>query len=267
MNASAHNDLTVLVNTSDGFSDCWTPFFDLMARYWPDCPYPIQLNTETLGYSHPHFAIVATMVAAASTRRRTWSECLADCLARIDTPYVLYLQEDFFLEAPVRADWIEIFMATMRAGRADVIRLMECDGSGPWTPTEDPALWMVDQNARYRIALQAALWRKSTLQKSLRAHESGWQLEGFGSTRARRRLDEKVLCAARDRFHGPGREIFPYVPTGVVNGKWERAVVEPLFARHGFNVDFSRRGFFDATATGRKGPLLKRVTDRCRSLW
>ena len=265
MMTSAAFDLTVLVNTSDGFSDCWPPFFDLMATYWPDCPYPIRLNTETLGYSHPQFDILATTVAAGSPRRLTWSECLAACLDRIDTPYVLYLQEDYFLEAPVRADWIETFLVAMREGRADVIRLMECDGSGPWTPTDDPALWEVHQDARYRIALQAALWRKNTLQRSLRAHETGWQLEGFGSGRARRRRDETVLCAARDRFHGPGREIFPYQPTGVVGGKWERTIVEPLFSKHRLAVDFSRRGFFDATSTGRRAPLLKRLSDRCRS--
>ena len=45
------NDVTVLVNTSDGFADCWQPFFKLFSTFWPDCPYPIVLNTETLDYS------------------------------------------------------------------------------------------------------------------------------------------------------------------------------------------------------------------------
>ena len=267
MNRTASADLTVLVNTSDGFADCWGPFFTLMATFWPGCPYPIVLNTETAEHAHPAFRIRAARVGAGSSRRLTWSECLARCLEAIETPYVLYLQEDFFLEAPVRQDWIETFLDTLRAGEADVIRLMECGGSGPWQPTRDPALWRVDRNARYRIALQAALWRKSTLLGSLRPHESAWQLEGFGSARARRRRGETVLCAARDRFHGPGREIFPYQATGVVAGKWERAIVEPLFAAHAINVDFSRRGFYDPAVRGRRGPVLKRLADRARSFF
>jgi hypothetical protein len=260
------NDLTVLVNTSDSFDDCWDPFFKLFKRFWPDCAYPIVLNTELKSYRREGIELRCARVAEGASRRLSWSECLARCLDGIATPYVLYLQEDFFLEAPVQAAFIETFLAEMRAGRADVIRLMECGGSGPWRPTDNPLLWQVEQRAVYRIALQAALWRKSTLRRHLRMHESPWQLEVFGSARARR-VKNRVLCVDRDRFHGPGKEIWPYTPTGVVKGQWERDVVEPLFARHGIDVDFSRRGFYDRNAEpGRKRPLIERMFDRVRSL-
>jgi hypothetical protein len=263
---SGKNDLTILVNTSDGFADCWPPFFSLFARYWPDCPYPIVLNTETRAPRFEGLEVKPACVAQGASRRLSWSECLARCLDAIDTPYVLYLQEDFFLEAPVRQACIELFMDELRAGRADVIRLMECGGAGPWLPTEHPLLWEVVRSARYRISLQAVLWRKSTLRKQLRAHESPWQLEVFGSARARRQRD-RVLCVNRDRFHGPGKEVFPYVPTGVVKGQWDRAIVEPLFARHGIDMDFSKRGFYEPGRQSPKAPLVKRVMDRVRSLY
>ena len=258
-------DLTILVNSSDGFEDCWSPFFTLFEKYWPDCACPVVLNTETKDASFPGLALQASRVALGESRRLTWSECLARCLDRIHTPYVLYLQEDFFLEAPVQTALIESFLNTLRSGRADVIRLMECGGSGPWHPTEDPLLWRVDQNAVYRIALQAALWRKSTLRSHLRMHESPWQLEVFGSARARR-LKDQVLCVNRDRFHGPGLEVFPYGPTGVVKGRWERHIVEPLFAQHGIDMDFSVRGFYQAGAATQRAPIVRRLVDRIRSL-
>jgi len=259
-------DLTVLVNTSDSFEDCWAPFFTLFARFWPDCRYPIVLNTETKDYSFGGLDIRCSRVAAGAPRRLTWSECLARCLDGIDTPHVLYLQEDFFLEAPVQSELVDTFADELRTGRADVVRLMECGGSGPWQPTDNPLLWQVEQRAIYRIALQAALWRKSSLRAHLRMHESPWQLEVFGSARARR-VKDKVLCVNRDRFHGPGKEVWPYRPTGVVKGQWERHVVEPLFAAHGIEVDFSRRGFFDRDAgPGKKRPLVERMFDRVRSL-
>ncbi len=262
---SPMNDLTVLVNTSDGFEDCWPPFFKLFARYWPDCPYPVVLNTELKNPDFLSASVRCAQVAASASRRLGWSECLARCLDDIATPYVLYLQEDYFLESPVRTDLIEIFLQEMRAGRADVIRLMECGGSGPWESAAHPLLWTVSQRARYRIALQAALWRKSTLRGHLRMHESPWQLEVFGSARARR-IKDKVLCVDRDRFHGEGKEVFPYRPTGVVKGQWERAIVEPLFARHGIDMDFSRRGFYTPGPAGVRAPLAKRLVDRVRSL-
>ena len=260
------NDLTVLVNTSDSFEDCWEPFFRLFAAYWPGCDLPIVLNTETKSYRHPGVSIHSARVAESAPRRLTWSECLARCLDDIATPYVLYLQEDFFLESEVQVPFIRTFLNEIRADRADVIRLMECGGAGPWRPSANPLLWEVDQRAFYRIALQAALWRKSTLRSHLRMHESPWQLEVFGSARARR-LADKVLCVNRDRFHGEGREIVPYRPTGVVKGQWERHIVEPLFARHGIAMDFSRRGFYEPGYRGPRAPLVKRISDRVRSLF
>ena len=259
------NDLTILVNSSDGFEDCWAPFFTLFAKYWPGCTSPIVLNTETKDAAFAGLTLRASRVALGEARRLTWSECLARCLDRIDTPYVLYLQEDFFLEAPVQTALIERFMNTLRHGRADVIRLMECGGSGPWHPTDDALLWRVDQHAAYRIALQAALWRKNTLRSHLRMHESPWQLEVFGSARARR-VKDQVLCVNRDRFHGHGTEVFPYEPTGVVKGRWERHIVEPLFAKQGIDIDFSLRGFYDPDAPGVKRALWPRLRDRVRSL-
>jgi hypothetical protein len=259
-------DLTVLVNTSDGFEDCWSPFFTLFARYWPECPYPIVLNTETKTPFFEGLQVRPARVARNADRRLTWSECLGRCLDAIDTPFVLYLQEDFFLEAPVRRHFVEIFLDAMRTGSADVIRLMECDGSGPWAPSTHPLLWEVDQRATYRIALQAALWRRTTLRAHLRPHESPWQMEVFGSARARRSRD-RVLCVDRERFHGPGKEIFPYTPTGVIKGQWAREIVEPLFDAHQIDIDFSRRGFYDPANVYPRAPVAKRIADRLRSLY
>lgn len=259
-------DLTIFVNTSDNFEDCWIPFFTLFQRYWPECPYPIVLNTETKDFRYDGLDIHCSKVAIGEARRLSWSECLASSLDSIETPFILYLQEDYFLEGQVREDLISTFLEELRTGRADVIRIMECGGSGPWHPTENPLLWEVDQQAKYRISLQAGLWRKSTLRNHIRLHESPWQLEGFGSARARRKK-ETILCVNRDQFSRPDSEIFPYQPTGVVSGQWERQIVEPLFAKHGIEIDFTLRGFYDRAAKiSNKRPIMDRLYDRLRSL-
>jgi hypothetical protein len=259
-------DLTIIVNTSDSFEDCWAPFFTLFRRYWPDCVHPLVLNTETKTWTEPGLDLRCSQVAQGESRRLTWSECLMRCLDGINTPYVLYLQEDYFLEAPVRSAEFAHMLQALREGRADVLRIMEAGGSGPWTPTADPLVWQVDAQAQYRIALQAALWRKDVLRSHLRAHESPWQLEVFGSGRARRRRGEKVMCVNRDLFHGPGKEIIPYTPTGVVKGRWEKFVPE-LFALHGITMDFSRRGFYDRSAPplAARRSVARRGWDRLRS--
>jgi hypothetical protein len=257
-------DLTVVVNTCDLFEDCWPAFFTLYAKYGAALEAPIVLNTEKKTYHHSGLTIRSAQVARGVDRRLTWSECLAACLDSIQSPFVLYLQEDFFIESAVDVKTLNALVTELREGRADVIRIMECGGSGPWHSTENPLLWRVDQRAQYRIALQAALWRKDTLRAQLRAHESPWQLEVYGSARARRNTKERVFCLNRDRFHGPGKEVIPYTPTGVVKGKWEK-FVPALFEREGIAMDFSKRGFFVPGAAAKRAPFVKRATDRLRS--
>jgi hypothetical protein len=187
------------------------------------------------------------------------------CLDRIDTEFILYLQEDFFLNAPVDGARIAAFVELMSSHKLDCVRIMECGGAGPWTPSQYPDLWEVDQRAKYRIALQAGLWRRTMMRSHLRRHESPWQFEIFGSRRLWRSTD-RILCVNRDLYSGPGKEIFPYEPTGVVGGKWKREAVVDLFDRHRIAVDYGTRGFYDPNAPARKRPLWKRAFDRARSL-
>lgn len=260
-------DLTILVNTSDSFEDCWVPFFTLLQRYWPECPYPIVLNTEKKDFQFPGLNIRTSKVNLDEPRRLTWSECLAKCLDGIETPYIFYLQEDYFLESKVDTKSFEALLQALRSGEADVVRVLECGGAGPWHPTKNPLLWEVDQKATYRISLQAGIWKKSVLRNSIKLHESPWQLEGFGSARARRRK-EKIMCVNRDTFSHPDKEIFPYKPTGVVAGRWDEAIVVPLFAKEKIEMDFSKRGFYNKKLHPRnKGTIVKRITDRLRSLF
>jgi hypothetical protein len=145
--------------------------------------------------------------------------------------------------------------------------LAEAEGAGPWHPTESPLIWQVDQKAKWRLSLQAALWRKSTLRAQIRRHETPWQLESYGGSRSRR-MREKVCCVNRDEFYVEGKQVFPYQLTGVVAGRWVREIVEPLFAMHGINMDFSKRGFHVHGKRGKKRKaFVLRAIDRIRSIF
>ena len=264
MPVSQRSDLTIFVNTSDNFEDCWQAFFTLFEYFWPNCPYPIVLNTETKEYSFKSLNIVCAKVAIGENISLTWSECLARALDGVQTPYILYLQEDYFLEAPVNAAVIEILLHELRIGNADVIRLSEASDAGPWLRADDAPIWQVAQKAKYRISLQAALWRKDFLRAQVRSHESPWQLESFGSMRLRRQK-AKIACVNRELFSGEGKEVFPYTPTGVIAGKWVRNIVEPLFAKHSIKVDFLQRGFYDTSRRKKRRGFLLRLMDRIRS--
>ncbi len=235
---------TLLVNSTDSFADCWEPFFTLFARYWPDPKPPIVLGTEHAEFSFPGLDIRCSKVGDhPSGRRLTWSECLRACLDSIDSDHVVYLQEDYFLEAPVRTEWVERAAEELDRRGAACIRLRETDGAGPWSETDTPWLWRVDSSARYLISLQAAMWDRRALRGALRPHETAWDFELLGSRRAAR-AGMPVYGLSREAFPEDAL-VVPYTPTGVMMGRWNEDLVVPLFAHHGIDVDFSARGFHE----------------------
>lgn len=243
MNRKAYppEDYSILVNSSDGFEDCWDPFFTLLKKYWPECTAPIYLNTETKTWRHPDFDIHCTAVQGEQQRRLTWSECLISALDQIKTPLVLYFQEDYFIHQPVRSDIIAA-AAEYMTNNSDVkhIALTNMGSVGPNESYKVNWLQRIRQNARYRISTQAALWRVEALKSYLRPEENGWMFEIYGTWRAHRR-DECFLCACYDIEHG-GPAI-DYLHTGIIKGKWLADIVD-VFATNGIEIDFSKRGFY-----------------------
>lgn len=261
------NDLTVFVNTSDSFEDCWEPFFKLFKLYWPDCPYPIVLNTETKEYQYEGLNISCSKVSLGELKPLGWSECLMRALDGIETPYILYLQEDYFLEASVRKDLFSILLSELHSADIGAIRLLSTDAIGPFYPTNSAFTLEIDKKAKWRLSLQAGLWKKTVLRSLVRKHETPWQLESYGSYRTRR-LKEKIFSVNPVEISKKGSEVFPYTPTGIVAGKWVKDIVVPLFKKHKIELDFSIRGFhlYGARKKKRKA-FLRRVIDRVRSFF
>jgi hypothetical protein len=263
-------EFTVFVNSTDSFEDTWEPFFHLLHEYWPEVQ-RVVLNTETKSYSHPGIEIVSTRVARPGEGRIPWGECILRALDHIPTELFVYLQDDYFLYDSVLANRVRDAAAVMLAENLDCLRLMECGDTGPFEPTPYDWLWSLSRQARYRISLQAEIWSKTGIRKYLRSHESPWQMEVWGTKRAAR-IPGRIWCVSRDIYGDEDRQIIPYVPTGIVKGRWYEPAVGTLFAAHGLQVDFERRGWWDDSML-KKSDLPTRLRklpryafDRIRSL-
>ena len=232
---------TVLINSCDAFEDCWLPFFQLFSKYWPDCDAKILLNTEKKNWAYDYAHVECTQVQGGNPGRLPWSECLIRALDQIQTPLVLYLQEDYFIHQRVRSDVINSAVEHMIAHpEVKHIGLTKHGSHGPYLKTDQDWLKQVRRNARYRISTQAGLWRVDTLRSYLRPEENGWMFEIFGTWRASRRNDI-FLCADYDLSRG-GAAI-DYLHTGIVKGRWLQEI-RNVFEGNGIDVDYSRRGFY-----------------------
>ncbi len=234
---------SILVNSSDGYEDCWDPFFYLLNKYWPECSAKIYLNTEHKSWGTGSVNnLVCTRVEQEKGRRLSWSECLLAALEQIETPLVLYFQEDYFIHQQVdqgRIQQVSDYM--LQHPEVGHIALTKHCSYGPYELHSEACLQTIRKNARYRISTQAALWRVETLRSYLDPIENGWMFEIYGSWRARKRNDVFLSTRWDDACGGP---VIDYLHTGIVKGKWLRDIA-PIFAKNGIQADFQKRGFYE----------------------
>jgi len=244
-------NITIIVSSCDAYSDCWDPFFKLLVLYWPNISAQVVLVTDEKDYQCSYMDVKVFRAAVGQGgRRQTWGWNLMRCLESLNTDVILYLQEDFFLTAPVDEDMIKEFagyISKMSWTHQSTMHIGLCARSshGPFHLTEYPLLWEVDRNARYRFSLQPGLWKREALLKYLKPSDTAWNFEETSHLRARRTPD-RILTINRHVFNLDSKQIYPFDPHGgIVRGKWVRNSVVDLFQKHEIKVDFCRRGFFD----------------------
>lgn len=232
--------MAILVNSSDGFRDCWFPFFELFATHWPACRFPLYLNIESDSYEHPSLPIRCLNHPADDRGRKVpWSDRVLASLRAIPEPYVLYMQEDYFLDAPVRNALVEEALRLLSTGGLGCVHLTHFGARRSRREAELPHLVDVPRFSHYRVSTQAAIWDKRVLAGYFRPDETVWEAEILGTMRAWHHVAPIRSVEPRRLDGGP---IVSYTGTGIIRGKWHPAV-QPLFQRHGIDVDFTRRGF------------------------
>ena len=247
---------TIIVNSCDSFEDCWFPFFTLFDRYWSTPRPPIILNTEQKQFSYPGLNLRASQVQHGVERRLSWSECLDAALATVETPLVLYMQEDYFIEQAVDTAIVsEMAQRMLEDTTIKHIGLTHFGAGSPILPDKRPALSRIGPRASYRLSTQAGLWRTDALQSYLRPWESGWMFELFGTVRAWKRDD---LFLTLDR--ATTVPAIAYQHTGIVKGQWSK-FVPALFERESITMDFGKRGFVTENTSSfkRRAQLLLKV--------
>jgi hypothetical protein len=219
----------VLVSSFDGFSACWPPFCHGLTKYWPDRPYRAFLVSNYTDSPCPQIQAIKVGPDGG------WSSNLLAALAHVSSPFVLYLQEDYWLEEPVNTAALEQYLRLMEAERLDYLRLLAFPKPDRDYPG-DERLGILAPDAAYRTSLQAAFWRTEFLRSLLVPGETAWSFEVNGTERSRGRGDTMLSVKAKgtdEYFHG-----IRYLCSAINRGRWARAA--RAYARaEGVPVDFS----------------------------
>ncbi|MBC7886424.1 MAG: hypothetical protein H7Z13_00945 [Ferruginibacter sp.] len=230
---------SILVNSTDKYSDCWEPFFYLFKKNWENVNADIYLNCENKSFSFDDLPIKFIRNKVTDS----WSECLINAVENIKSPVILYLQDDYFLNARVDNALITEFVNLMMENR-EIKHIGLTKFGSPASPVEYPAdnrLTYVKKKTKYRISLQAGLWDKACLRSYIMTDENAWMLEIFGSMRASKRND-LFLTISGAYYKNTG--VIDYINTGIIKGKWHTEIPK-FFRQEGLDLDFSKRGIID----------------------
>ena len=237
------NNLTIIVNTCDKYEDAWDPFFRLMELNWPDSDkYKIILNTE-----HKKYVCKYRNVTTVCSGNIAWSKRLKNVLKNIETDFVLFFLEDFFLRSPVNQEMFEEAY-NLISGNEDIgyIGLKYSPERIFKEKNHIPTERFFSRDAlatSYRITAMSVLWRKSWLMELLEERESPWEFEVNASIRSRA-YSYKVLEI--NNLNGVCPPVFDFEDKikygyGITHGQW-LPKNKDLFEKYGIEVNFDNLG-------------------------
>jgi hypothetical protein len=220
--ASDPADCALVIFSCDKYRDLWGPSLSLHRRYWPDCPYPTFLVSDTVPLEDPR---VRSIVVGAGL---SWSEMARSALLSLPHREVLFMVEDFFLTRTVSSAAIEARRRSLHALGGVYLRLVPLPRPSFRVPGH-PGIGEHERGSPFRASLQAAFWDRRTLLDLLRPAESVWDFEREASVRS---------AAIAAPFYATWWFTLRYV-NAVVGGRWSPAGRQ-VCRREGLTTDGAR---------------------------
>lgn len=155
----------------------WSALAALIARWWPDRPWPLYLATDALPRDvkiPTAFGYDGVLVSGAPVD--AWGRSLIASLRQIDARWVLLLMDDYFATGRWETETLERVLTA--AALADAHYLRVCPVPGPDAPhARIPGVGICTPGAEYRCSLQAAFWQRDYLMRLARDIATPWRFE------------------------------------------------------------------------------------------
>jgi len=212
--SNLYNKVAIIVSSYDGFSDCWEPFLYGFKKYWPHCEFQAYLITNFK--KSPDEGILKSIQVGED---KGWASNMKKAINSIEAEYIFYLQEDYWLNKKINRDELIDIIQEMIRYDWDYFRLIP--SPLPDKNIEGKNYGRTLPKSKYRICLQAAIWKKSLLNEILFENESGWDFELNSELRVRDKLISSFCVNS-----GSENAIMSYCEgTAIRKAKWTRGAL------------------------------------------
>lgn len=241
-------NVTILVNSCDKYEDAWEPFFRLLKIQWPDCPYDIVLSTETKTYNCDFFNVRTIN----SDPNLSWSSRLKYTLNQIETEYVLFFLEDFFLLEKVQTDIfglaLDLIMTNEKIGLI-TFNKRNLGAIFPSKPDYENLFVELKKTVLTRTNVLVGLWRKEYYMKLLVDGENPWEYEKNSNLRAKYAGFEIYTQNYEVSFPAFRYCMNPKDGYGITGGKWLNKNREFFESNGIFDINYDNLGIHENTIT------------------
>ncbi len=234
------NNCAILVNSCDRYEEAWNPFFTLFKKYWPECPFPLYLNTETAVCKIDG----VTTLVQKDDRNIAWSDRLRNAVERIESEFVLLFLDDFFLME--RVNHKEVIRTVEIMKQEEDIAVFYFKHSTGQIPSvcEYGDYLRMDPNKKYILNFQVGLWRKSALLELIQPGLSPWEIEENKTPRIQEKW--RFYCPQKGSYTDCSQDVFPYLWAlkagyGICKSKWLWNN-KKFFKKEGIKVEFQKLG-------------------------
>jgi hypothetical protein len=195
----------------------WNNFDILFQRYWEPKTTNI-IVSETKSFENDHY------ITHCPGKLR-WGERITKSLDKIDTEYVFFILDDYFLTSSWTEEYITGVIDTMVEYKCDKYLMMDECKLIRYDHIKDN-LYSQNNTSQYLTSIQPSIWRTDFLRHAMLDKYSPWDFELKGTQRIRK-IDHMILYEKREKGY------FNFMRRGGVKTKgWEE-----LFKKENLTID------------------------------
>ncbi len=237
------DNITLFTYTHSNCKDLWPIYFDLLDKHAPTFKSLVASDITTDEYPKHKFVRYDD---------NNYCQEIADIVEKhVDTEYLIYMQEDFFLYDDVNLNELEYVKSFLDETIVSCARLIKC-GHVTDLAMKDKIYWVQIPDMKHdsvtTVSFQPTLWKTKDYVNLYRNTPYTKFQEGVEFTKTMNRLNYYATYyynnePKRGMMHWDS-SIFPYIATAIVKGKWNIGEYEkelkPILDE--WNIDVNVRG-------------------------
>lgn len=176
--------VTVLIGSCDKYEFLWEDFYKNFNKYFEP-----KLETYLISET-----IISNMFNTILCGKTSYSNCLKIALNKVQTPYVMWFQDDYILTDYFTNEDLNKYLEHIEQNNIDRFGIHE---DSQYYTKEKGKYWKLLPSSMYRISMQVSIWKTDFFKQSLIHYgsETPWEFELEGTKRvpknAKIEFDEK----------------------------------------------------------------------------